>query len=393
MANSKIAPAELLFFLEQEGMGPYTGVPDSTLAPLFTGLKADNGKDYFASTSEGEAMGIAAGWALAGKLPVVLMQNSGLGNAVNPLTSLHQIFRLPALMIIGWRGQPGRGTDAVEHDMMGERTLPMLETLNIRFEVAEAESNGWRKQLPDLLAHMRDKMEPVAFVVPRGVLSREPAQSDKVQGIRGRNEDSQMFDSNTEITFDETLDPRTALEEITKALGEGALIVSTTGFISRFLYEQEDTSNRFYMVGSMGCAAAIGFGLATQCPSRKVAVIDGDGALLMKLGVMATIGHYQPRNLLHIVFDNTCYASTGGQTCASSTVDFVNLAGAAGYRWGRKAGTKMIAEACRAYANRLEGPGILHVRVSSDEHPSQRPSQSPLQLRDRFMAEVGRSVQ
>lgn len=297
-------------------------------------------------------------------------------------------------MIIGWRGQPDSSTDAVEHDVMGERTLPMLETLNIRFAVAEAESNGWRKQLPELLAHMRDKMEPVAFVVPRGVLSGEPAKGDnKVQGIRGRNEDSQMFDSNTEITFDETLDPRTALEEITKALGESAIIVSTTGFISRFLYEQEDRPNRFYMVGSMGCAAAIGFGLATQCPSRKVVIIDGDGALLMKLGVMATIGHYQPRNLLHIVIDNGCYASTGGQTCTASTVDFVNLACAAGYRWGRKADTKMIAKACRVYTNRLEGPGILHVRVSSDDHPSQRPSQSPLQLRDRFMAEVGRPVQ
>ena len=393
MANSQIAPAELLFFLEQEGMGPYTGVPDSTLALLFTALETDSGEGYFVSTSEGEAMGIAAGWSLAGKLPVVLMQNSGLGNAVNPLTSLHQIFRLPTLMIIGWRGQPGNSADAVEHDVMGERTLSMLETLNIRFAVAEAESNGWRKQLQDLLAHMREKMEPVAFVVPRGVLSGESAQSDKVRGIRSRNEDCQMFDSNTEKTFDETLDPRTALGEITKALGEGALIVSTTGFISRFLYEQEDTPNRFYMIGSMGCAAAIGFGLATQCPSRKVAIIDGDGALLMKLGTIATIGHYQPRNLLHIVFDNGCYASTGGQRCAASTVDFVNLAAAAGYRWGRKAGTKMIAEVCRAYANRLEGPGILHVRVSSDVHPSQRPSQSPLQLRDRFMAEVGRPVQ
>lgn len=95
MANFKIASAELLFFLEQEGMGPYTGVPDSTLAPLIAALEADNGKGYFASTSEGEAMGIAAGWALAGRLPAVLMQNSGLGNAINPLTSLHQIFRLP----------------------------------------------------------------------------------------------------------------------------------------------------------------------------------------------------------------------------------------------------------------------------------------------------------
>jgi len=379
-------PADLCKWLEKSGFGPVTGVPDSTLASLQARILAGaDGLTYYAATSEGEAMGIAAGWALAGRKPVVMMQNSGLGNAVNPLTSLHQVFRLPALIVVGWRGAPDQGPDAVEHAVMGRLTLALLDTLQVPCRVLDPAAGGMEETLDGLRSEMLSSMAPVALVVPRGRLAgdeRVTGQEEPPVGPRGEASGCAL-----EKAGGGSLGLRGALEALLAGVGEDALIVATTGFVSRVLYEISDSPNHFYMVGSMGCASAIGFGLATERPGRRVVVLDGDGAALMKLGTMATIGHYRPANLVHVILDNGRYASTGGQNSVSGTVDFGALGRAVGYEWSESAARP--DEIARSCGDAAEGPGLLHIRISGADTPSKRPHHDPVDLRDRFMSAVG----
>ncbi|MDD3580934.1 MAG: phosphonopyruvate decarboxylase [Desulfobacca sp.] len=345
--------------------GPYIGVPCSILKPLISYLENDRSATYIAATSEGEAMGLAAGWTLAGYQPVVLMQNSGLGNAINPLTSLQLIYRLPCLLLVSWRGEPGR-PDAPQHQIMGQITPSLLARLDLPTEFLSGDAPADRGRVEHLHREMTSRRAPVALIVPRGSLA---------PGVEAPPRPGYP------------LLRREALGLITELLPDQAAVVATTGKISRELFAGGDQAHNFYMVGSMGCASALGLGLALAHPQRQVVIIDGDGACLMKLGNLATIGHYRPRNFIHLVLDNESYDSTGGQPTVSTTIPLEAVAHAAGYVNARRVETATELKEQLSLALAQPGPHFLLVKVASGAVADlDRPRLSPVQVKERFMA-------
>ena len=259
---------------------------------LFQEAERDPAIKYIAATSEGEAVGIASGCFLAGSIPVVLMQNSGLGNAINPLTSLNLVYEIPFLILISLRGEPGI-PDAPEHIVMGPITEKMLELIGIEYEFLVESQSHVEEQLARAYRKIVQTNKPCALIVKKGIFESGHSLPVEANKLLPRYE---------------------AVKTVLSGLKGNEFIVSTTGMISRELYDiKEDDNKNFYMIGSMGCASSFALGVALQQNDKKVVIFDGDGALLMKLGTLATIGHYKPANLIHILFDNESYESTGGQ--------------------------------------------------------------------------------
>ncbi|UCH62840.1 MAG: phosphonopyruvate decarboxylase [Fidelibacterota bacterium] len=353
--------------LLDQGFGPFTGVPCSILKELITCIEQAEDSTYYIATSEGEAMGIAGGLALAGRLPVVLMQNDGYGNAVNPLSSLQLLYKLPALLIITWRAEPGGKSDAVQHLIMGRTLLDLLKIFNIPYQILEANEDNTGDYLANARAFMEREKKPYALIVRRGFFDPEPSSgsgSDPSHPLR--------------INY---------IQVLAEEARASSIILGTTGYTGRELKQVIDRPGTFYTAGSMGCIGSVGLGIATQCPDRKVYVLDGDGALLMKMGTLATIGLYQMPNLVHIVFDNGQYESTGGQLTASSAVDFPGLALNSGYRYAMSVDTlDEFRDFLKKSAN-TSGPAMCRVKVQPGTLPDlERPSDSPEQLRDQFRA-------
>ena len=361
------------------GYSQYAGVPCSFLTSLINYVIGNPTLDYIGATSEGEAVGITFGAYLAGRKTVTMCQNSGLGNMVNPLTSLNYPFRVPTLLIVTWRGQPGV-KDEPQHEQMGRIMHRLLETLEIPwlpFPVDEAEI---AKTMAQAEASMEERGRPFALVMQKGSvaphalsgrLERAPIKTDLLQNISAKE--------------NERLTRTTAIELILDALAGDEAIIASTGKTGRELFTISDRANHLYVVGGMGTASAIGFGVAHALPRQPVVVIDGDGAALMKLGVLATIGFYQPSNLLHIILDNEAHDSTGGQQTASGIVRFAPIAAAANYRSAFAVDrAEELSEAVRRLRHR-PGPSLLHVKIQpgSPENLG-RPTVPPHQVKERF---------
>lgn len=365
-----IEAVELLALLEGLGLGPYVGVPCSILNPLISFLDQDESRTYVSAASEGEAMGVAAGWNLGGRQPVILMQNSGLGNAVNPLTSLQQVYRFPCFLLISWRGEPGR-PDAPQHRLMGQKTPELLSLLEIPAGVLSGDWQQDQAEIRSLHQQMTVQGGPVALIVPKGTLAPAASGTQRSPYQLSRHE---------------------AIKIITRSLSGQEAVVATTGKISRELYNSLDQAGNFYMVGSMGCASAIGLGLALARPDRRVVVLDGDGACLMKLGNLATIGHYRPRNLIHVVLDNEAYDSTGGQATTSSTISLAAVAREAGYVSSHQVLEPQTLTQQFGWALSQPGPHFILVKVAPGSAADlQRPHLAPEALKERFMAFAGQA--
>lgn len=357
--------------LKERGLGPFTGVPCSFLGPVISCLQAEHPDDYVICGNEGEAVAIAAGARLAGRRPVVILQNSGLGNAVNPLTSLCHTLRLPVLLLVTWRGRPGQ-PDEPQHELMGAITPEMLTAMRIRNEVLPATLPELAVRLDAALAHMAATGLPFAFIVPKGAIApgpaSEPAGPDPRAHLMGRAE---------------------AIGEVTRAMDPVTLLVATTGKTARELERDFDRPENLYVVGSMGCASSVALGVAMHASGRPVAVLDGDGAALMRLEAMAAIGRETgrlARPFLHVLLDNEAYESTGGQPTASAGVDFCAVATASGYR---SVADVADAEHLRAAVRRAQDEGgaqLIRVRIRSGSDPGLgRPALRPPQSAARFM--------
>ncbi|MBC8373128.1 MAG: phosphonopyruvate decarboxylase [Planctomycetes bacterium] len=347
------------------GYGPFVGVPCSILTPVINYVLAEPGAPYYAAADEGSAMGIAAGMALADNKPVVMMQNSGLANAINPLTSLHLIFGIPCLMIVSWRGRPGE-TDAPQHGVMGPITRGLLDVMGIESIEVSADPGDLTATLKRIDELITSSSRPAALILPKGAIEEYPVGKDE--------------------STDRRITRQQAVGAIASALRNDEVIVSTTGKISRELYFHEArTRPAFYSIGSMGCASSIAMGIAVSKPGRKVVVLDGDGALLMKMGALATIGHYRPENLIHIVLDNGCYDSTGGQATVMNTVQIDEVADNCGYTFCMEGETELeIGFALNELLDQI-GPSLLWIRTApGDAGPLGRPEQTPVELKDEF---------
>jgi phosphonopyruvate decarboxylase len=361
------------------GYSQYAGVPCSFLTPLMNYVIGDPALDYIGATSEGEAIGITFGAFLAGRKTVTMCQNSGLGNMVNPLTSLNYPFRVPTLLIVTWRGQP-EARDEPQHEQMGRIMHRLLETLEIPwlpFPTCEAEI---AKTIAEAEASMEERKRPFALVMQKGSvaphalsgrLGPEPVKTDLRQNLSAKE--------------NERLTRTAAIELILETLAGDEAIIASTGKTGRELFTISDRANHLYVVGGMGTASAIGFGIAHALPKQPVVVIDGDGAALMKLGALATIGFYQPWNLLHIILDNEAHDSTGGQQTASGIARFAAIAAATNYRSAFAMDRREeVREAVRLLRYR-RGPSLLHVKIQpGSPEKLARPTVPPHEVKERF---------
>jgi phosphonopyruvate decarboxylase len=307
--------------LKQSGFTFFSGVPCSFLKNLIN--FAINHCEYIIANNEGDAVAICAGAYLGGKKPVFLCQNSGLTNAVSPLTSLNQIFKIPVLGFVSLRGEPGL-PDEPQHELMGQITTAMLEVMQIKWEYLSGDPNEALNQLK-IADSLIKNHESFFLVVRKGTFSEEkllpqsPLTSANLHRVEKTGDDS--FPSREDV-----------LRCVSENKDRDTLVFATTGKTGRELYEIEDAPNNFYMVGSMGCISPLALGLALTKKDKKVIAIDGDGSVLMRLGVLTTNGYYSPSNMLHLIIDNNSYDSTGGQLTISHNVDFIQLAAASGYR-------------------------------------------------------------
>jgi phosphonopyruvate decarboxylase len=367
------------------GIGFYTGVPCSFLTPLINRTASDRALRYVGAASEGEAVAIAAGAWLAGLETAVMCQNSGLGNAVNPLTSLNTPFCIPTLLIVTWRGQPGLN-DEPQHELMGRITQSLLDVIEVPHRRFPDTPDALGPVMQEARATMARTSLPFALVLEKGSIRDEPLdEPPRTPLAAGQRVDLREGGSRpTRLAL---------LEIVLAAIPDEVPVVATTGKSGRELFTLADREQHIYQVGSMGCASPMGLGVA-MTTGRRTVVLDGDGAALMKLGSMATIGAYQPRGLLHVLLDNGVHDSTGGQTTVSPSVDFAAVALACGYRHALTCDSAAgFAEAFRQ-AMAADGPVLVHalIRPGSLEKLG-RPTIAPHEVAQRFrgfLAQSGR---
>jgi phosphonopyruvate decarboxylase len=377
---------ELADLLDTRGFDFFTGVPCSLAEGLIAALERRPRGDrepYIPAVREDIALGLAAGAWLGGRVPAVLMQNSGLGTSANALVSLSLLYRLPVLLLVTWRGYEGK--DAPEHIVMGEITRPFLDMFGVPHRVlergSEAADVAWARAEAERLS------QPVALVLPPRVLDadaalpaapepgRAPAPTVPPPGLP-RPASLSRFE---------------ALGAAVSALGREA-VIHANGYICRESFAVLDRPENFYMIGSMGLASSIALGLALIRPDRHVVVFDGDGNLLMNLGILPMVGGGAAGRapaLVHVVFDNGVYGSTGGQLSPSRGVRLDAVAGACGY--ARAESVDTAADVARAVRDALaaDGPSFILARVSTDERQVPRIPYTPEEIRDRFRRAIG----
>lgn len=356
------------------GFGFYTGVPCSYLKPFINYVIDSDELRYVGAANEGDAVAIAAGADLAGKRSVTMFQNSGLGNAVNPLTSLTYSFRIPTLLIATLRGEPDGPADEPQHELMGAITTDMLELMQIPWEYFPVEDSEIEPALTRAVSHMEATSLPYALVMRKGSVAPVQLNSKPVERVPG-NFPGPV--ANAVATR------REVLLAVQAAAPKDAVIIATTGYTGRELYACADQPNQLYMVGSMGCAVSFGLGLALAQPDRPVIVLDGDGAALMRLGAQSIVGYEAPANLTHVLLDNALHESTGGQATVARSVNFPAIAAASGYCSVESAADptrvgQLIVCPCR-------GPRFLHVpTLPGVPEGLPRPTVTPAEVANRL---------
>ncbi len=355
-------PKQFLDMLAGHGVTFFTGVPDSLLKELISCIDATVPRTHhITAANEGNAIGIAAGYQLAsGNVPVVYLQNSGLGNAVNPLTSLadKEVYAIPMLLIVGWRGEPGI-KDEPQHIKQGRITPALLDLLEVPYTDKLSEVGA-------LIERAKAESRPVALVVHADAFNAYPVSKASSPIVLTRE---------------------AAIEAVIGALPQDAIVVSTTGKISRELYEVRKRAGQqikdFLTVGSMGHASQIALGIASQKPDTRVVCLDGDGSTIMHMGALATVGWVKPKNFLHIVLNNKAHESVGGQPSAAGVIDIPAVARACGYTTS----TATTADEIRAHlAAHGEGPHLLEIIVNLESREDlARPAETPAQNKQTFI--------
>ena len=393
----------------ERGFEWYAGVPCSYLTPFINYVLQDSSLHYVSMANEGDAVALIAGITLGshhgrGGGPtrgIAMMQNSGLGNAVSPLTSLTWTFRLPQLLIVTWRGQPGV-PDEPQHALMGPITPAMLDTMDIRWELFPTEPQAIGPALDRATAHMDATGLPYALLMQKGSVAPHALEAGASalrrhggastvdrhatgrQGTRGQQQATAAQAADEQVTGDARPSRTDVLRQVvTHTPVESTAVFASTGFCGRELYAIADRANQLYMVGSMGCVVPLALGFALGRPDLRVVALDGDGAALMRLGAFATVGAYAPRNLHHLLIDNGVHDSTGGQATVSPLIDFAAVAQACGYA------SCLETDDASGLGHWLEAaPGPLFARVltrSGSPSDLPRPSMSPVDVRKRLM--------
>jgi phosphonopyruvate decarboxylase len=382
-----VSGAELAVLLERRGFDFFAGVPCSLIEDLIAALEVHPRLPYIPAPREDVAVGLAAGAWFAGRRPAVLMQNSGLGTSLNALASLALMYGLPSLLLVTWRGH--RGKDAPEHILTGEISPRLLELLRIPYRVLAADT--LEADLAWAVETMDGAMQPVALLVPPGVVEIGKAGHGAAGRTRSIASDATVPVDARHVSTPPVLTPRLsrldAIAAARKALGREP-VIHANGYMCRESFSLGDRPENFYMIGSMGLASAIGLGLSLADREWPTVVFDGDGNLLMNLGILPLVAALHPRRFVHIVFDNEVYGSTGSQRSITAEIRLDRLAEAAGYRTvAAVTDAEEITQAVRTALD-TDGPHFILAKVTAEEAPVGRIPYTPHQLRDRFRASV-----
>lgn len=343
----------------------FAGVPDSLLKNICAYITDNIPKEQnIIAANEGGAMGIAAGYHLAtGKIPVVYMQNSGEGNIINPLASLtdKEVYDIPVLLLIGWRGRPGVH-DEPQHVKQGKVTTGLLNTMGVNYTVLSKDEDTAYKQICEAHKYMARTNECYALVIEKDTFEAYTLQNKVESGL--------------------TLGREEAIETVISCLEDNAVVVSTTGMISRELFEirernGQDHAHDFLTVGSMGHASQIALGIALQQPNRPVYCFDGDGASIMHMGNMAITAQMQPQNYIHIIYNNGAHDSVGGQPTVGLHIDLPAIAKAVGYQSAYSVDNKADLKKLLTSAA-LPLPALIEVKVKKGNRKDLgRPTTTP----------------
>ena len=373
-----LSPAEFCSLLQKNGLSFFCGVPDSLLKNLCgyidSHLDPDN---HIITANEGNAVALASGHYLGtGNAAVVYMQNSGLGNAVNPLTSLTdpEVYSIPMLLVIGWRGEPGV-KDEPQHVKQGAITEAQLKILGIRYLILDSENQSL-SGVEALLGTMKRESRPVAILVRKGTFSHLCAEKTSPKPSLLKRE--------------------AVLEQLLSSFDEQDLIVSTTGKTSREVYEirqrMGQTCADFLTVGAMGHASSIALGIALSNPRKRVITLDGDGALLMHMGSLPVLANARPGNFVHVVLNNGCHESVGGQPTVANNIDITKIALASGYSQSLTVEDAVELHQFLDNISSMQGPMLVEVKIAPGSRADLgRPQNTPVQNKAAFMQKVGLS--
>jgi len=332
-----------------------------------------NNRNHIIAANEGASIGLAAGYHLAtGNIGLVYMQNSGLGNTVNPLTSLadREVYSIPILLIIGWRGEPGK-KDEPQHVKNGRITLKLLDALEIPYEVLPDTMEEAKKSLEKAFKIMEESSAPYAFVVRKDTFEKYELMNNETTSYELSRED--------------------AIKLVINELGDKDIVVSTTGMASRELFEyreqlKQDHSRDFLTVGSMGHSSQIALGIALSKLNRQVFCLDGDGAVIMHMGSLGIIGSESPKNFKHVVINNGSHDSVGGQPTVAFDIDIIAIAENSGYKAVYRAETKEDLVQKLSLLKSTDGPAMLEVRVNKGHRKDlARPTTTPIENKESFM--------
>lgn len=358
--------------LASYGLDFYAGVPDSLLKNLCAYITdhADASHNIIAA-NEGGAIGLAAGHYLAtSQIPVVYMQNSGEGNIINPLASLTDpdVYNIPVLLVIGWRGKPGVH-DEPQHVKQGKVTTGLLNVMGIDYTVLSKDEDKAAAQIQKAINYMQATKQCYALVIEKDTFDAYTLQKVEKNDL--------------------TLSREDAIQIVASALGKKDVIVSTTGMISRELFEYRTAKNEgherdFLTVGSMGHASQIALGIALEKQDRRVWCFDGDGATIMHMGSMAIVAQKAPRNYIHVVFNNGAHDSVGGQPTVGLNIDLPAIAKAVGYKSVFSVSTKEELE--KSLSHLGEAPVFLEIKVRKGNRKDLgRPTTTPIQNKEALM--------
>lgn len=372
-----LEPEQFYHTLKNKDMNFFTGVPDSLLAD-FCAYVTDHTapENHVIGVNEGHALTLASGYHFAtGKTPVVYMQNSGFGNVVNPLLSMcdPKVYSVPALLLIGWRGEPGK-KDEPQHLVQGKIQTSLLASMNINFEVLPDFLEGAEEAVDTANHYIKSRNAPYALLVKRQTFTPYS-----------------LSEANQPIMDDSLLTREETIERILDKSSQFDALVTTTGFTSREVYEYrnnrgQSNNQEFLTVGCMGYASSIAQGVAMAKPSRQVFCIDGDGAALMHMGSMASIGTSGLKNYKHILVNNGCHDSVGGQPTIGNQIDYCGIARACGYNYVATASTEAEIDAELIKCRNTEGPVFLEIKVKRGTRKNLgRPKASPVSNKIGFM--------
>lgn len=368
-----IAPQYFVESLKNSGIDFYAGVPDSLLKNICAYLTDNSKKEKnIIAANEGAAIGLAAGHYLAtGHIPVVYMQNSGLGNTVNPLMSLtdEDVYNIPVLLLVGWRGEPGKH-DEPQHVKQGKTTIPLLGAMGIKNAVMATEEADLENQLAEAVTYMTETKRAFAFVIQKGTFDEYKLQNSVVSFLSMSREE--------------------AIQVVAGSVEDEAVIVSTTGMISRELFEYRANNGMghqrdFLTVGSMGHASQIALGIALEQPQRPVYCFDGDGATIMHMGSLGIVGDMKPTNFTHVIFNNGAHDSVGGQPTVGLNINLPAVATACGYR--SVVSVDHVDDLRLALAQKAECPRLIEVKVKKGARKDLgRPTTTPVQNKEALMS-------